>query len=182
MVTLGKNYLIHVNQLFLVSKRFERLQHGLSSVHLERKDRQNVRSAQEIAYKRVQDCLQSIIDGVDGHASDEAVRGTLLLQDCLQSIIDGADGHASDESVRGTLLYLQLVWMYNEIFFSLIASLSKKILYVHFLGIWRNFVHMQPSLDLKTHFITKECYLDSLISCHFAVMLIVIIILIVNAD
>ena len=55
VMALGKNYLIHVNHLMLVSKRFERLQHGLSS--LERKDRQNVRSAQEIAYKRVQDCL-----------------------------------------------------------------------------------------------------------------------------
>ena len=153
MLTLGKNYLIHVNHLLLVSKCFEKLQHGLSSVHLERKDRQNLRSAQEIIYKCVQDCIQNIIDGVD----------------C----------HARDESARGILLYLQLVWMYNEIFFSSIASFTKRILYagyiVHFLGIWRNFVHMQPPIDFKTHFITKECYLDSLLSCHFTVMLIIFI-------
>ena len=42
VMTSGTNHLIHINHLQLVFGRFDRFQHGLSNIHLQRKDRQNV--------------------------------------------------------------------------------------------------------------------------------------------
>ena len=76
----------------------------------------------------------------------------------------------------GSSVYLRLVWYHVEIFFSPIANLRTRIKYgalvSHFLGIWRNFIVLTPGLNLKSHFITRECYQDLLLSTHFAVMLI----------
>ena len=87
VMTLGTNHLIHINHLQLVFDRFDRFQHDLSNIHLQRKDRQNVRIAQEVCF------IQVIL--------------------CLQKIIEGDDNHAPDESVTGTMCYLKVAWMYN---------------------------------------------------------------------
>ena len=42
----------------------------------------------------------------------------------------------------------------------------------HFFAIWRNSVYRDDHLKLATNFITRETYIDVLLSCHFAVMLI----------
>ena len=43
----------------------------------------------------------------------------------------------------------------------------------HFLGIWRNWVYQQHDLVLRRNFISRETYTDVLLSCQFAVMIIV---------
>ena len=145
-MTLGTNHLIHINHLQLVFDRFDRFQHGLSNIHLQRKDRQNVRIAQEVCF------IQVIL--------------------CLQNIIEGDDNHAPDESVTGTMCYLKVAWMYTEMFFFTGCHIIQKNYVCDFLGIWRNFVHRIKGLNMKTHFITRECYRGALISCHFVVFLI----------
>ena len=77
VMTLGTNHLIHINHLQLVFDRFDRFQHDLSNIHLQRKDRQNVRIAQEVCFIQVILCLQKIIEGDDNHAPDESVTGTM---------------------------------------------------------------------------------------------------------
>ena len=109
VMTLGTNHFIHINHLQLVFGRFNRFQHGLSNIHLQRKDRQNVRIAQEVCF------IQVIL--------------------CLQKIIEGDDNHAPDESVTGTMCYLKVAWMYNEMFFSPVATLSKLFIFWGYGGI-----------------------------------------------
>ena len=149
---LGNNYMAHMNHLKLVTELFELHHHGLTKNDILRKDRQNWASAQRLTFLRVQHCLQQIVDGIE-----EISR-------------------PPDPSVLGTLTYLRLVWYYVEIFFSPVASLVTRIKYAalvtHFLGIWRNFIVNTQGLNLKSHFITRECYQDLLLSTHFTVMLI----------
>lgn len=64
-----------------------------------------------------------------------------------------------------------------EIFCSSVASLTNRIkhtaIVTHFLGIWRNWVYRHRNLKLSVNFISRESYTDVILSCHFAVMLIV---------
>ncbi len=147
---MGEGLMIHMNHLLLVTQIFPRLRHGLTKNHIERKDCQNWRSAQELTY--------------------------LCVQDCLKEIIEGRNGQKQDRSLLGTLTYLEVVWHYVEIFFSPVASLADRIQYAgfvtHFLAIWKNFVNLHPEQTLQKNFLTRECYQDCLISCHFAVLLI----------
>lgn len=149
---LGKNHMAHMNHLKLVTEVFEVHHHGLTKNDIMRKDRQNWVSAQRLTFLRVQNCLEQIVEGID-----EISR-------------------PPDPSVLGSLVYLRLVWYYVEIFFSPVANLRTQIKYaalvLHFLGIWRNFIVLTPGLNLKSHFITRECYQNLLLSTHFAVMLI----------
>ena len=149
---LGKNHMAHMNHLQLVIELFEVHQHGLTKKDILRKDRQNQASAQKLTFLRVENCLQQIVDGMD------------------------EIGRPPDLSGSESLVYLRLLWYYVEIFFSPVANLCTRIKYAalvsHFLGIWRNFIVLTPGLNLKSHFITRECYQDLLLSTHFAVMLI----------
>ena len=63
-----------------------------------------------------------------------------------------------------------------EIFCSSSATLTTRITYAAivctFLGIWRNWIVNTPRLTLKENFISRETYIDTLLSCHFAVSFI----------
>lgn len=63
-----------------------------------------------------------------------------------------------------------------EIFCSPVASLRDRIMYaaivVHFLGIWHNHVTITKGLTVQKHFLSRQTYLDVLLSAHFAVILI----------
>eukprot|EP00112_Aurelia_sp_Birch-Aquarium-sp1_P008356 Seg1918.2 transcript_id=Seg1918.2/GoldUCD/mRNA.D3Y31 product="hypothetical protein" protein_id=Seg1918.2/GoldUCD/D3Y31 len=154
IMMMGPNYMVHMNHLLLVLQIFPWLRHRLTKSHLERTDRQNWQITQEISFKSV--------------------------QSCLAELIDGNESRPPDDSLKGTYTCLRVVWSYVEIFFSLVATLSQRIKYagyfVHFLAIWRNFIHLHPHYNLRTHFLTRECYQDSLIAdskiAHFAVILI----------
>lgn len=99
------------------------------------------------------------------------------MQNCLQRLIDGdEDGRRPDPSLNGTLTYLKVIWNYVAIFCSKERTLYQRIvsaaLVVHFLGIGNNFVLREPRLSPKKNFISRETYQDTIISCHFAVILI----------
>ena len=147
-LTLGK-YLVHMNHLRLVKDSFPIEVHGLREEDVTRKDRQNWASCQRLTYLKVQDCLQKLIAG---------------------------DGVRPNQTVLGTWAYIYIIWHYMEIFVSLHASLHERVVYAGlvttFLGIWGNHIVIEDNLDMKLNFITRECFQDVILSCHYAVFLI----------
>ena len=69
-----------------------------------------------------------------------------------------------------------MCWRYVDVFLSQTASLLTRVVHAsyvcNFLRIWRGSVCHNPDQSLKTNFISRETYIDMLISCHFAVLLI----------
>ena len=147
---MGK-HVVHMNHLKLVAESFDRLAHNLSESHLQRKDRQNWKVAQEICSLKVQECLKNLIKGRNVN-------------------------RASDQSLVGTLVYLEIVWHFVEIFISPIATLYQRIknaaFVCAFLDIWKSFIEKTPELKISKNFITRECFYDTLLSCHAAVIMI----------
>ena len=149
-LTLG-NHRIHMNDLRLVTEIFEYDRHRLSSDDINRTDRQNWLSAQKLCLPRVTQCLQDLQDG-ECHDQRPHV------------------------GVAGTLAYMKIVWNYVNIFCSTTYSLESRIIscamVTHFLAIWHNNIVRTDGLHTATHFISRETYIDVVLSCHFAVMLI----------
>ena len=145
-------HLVHMNHLQLVSEVFPFAHHGLGVSDIERRDRQNWRSAQKLTFPKVQECLEALINGT-------------------------VQGYPPNITLLGTKMYRVIIWYYVEIFCSSVASLTNRIKYAaivtHFLGIWRNWVYRHRNLKLSVNFISRETYTDVIFSCHFAVMLIV---------
>jgi len=83
---------------------------------------------------------------------------------------EGFLDHPPNPAVLGTKTYLSIIWHYLNIFEDPTVTLSDRIYHsavvVTFLGIWFK-------LNIYTNFITRETYQDVLLSCHFAVMIIV---------
>lgn len=100
----------------------------------------------------------------------------LSVQTCLLNIANGNNGVTKDVSVYGTWAFLYVAWHYTEIFFSLHASLRERIKYaafvVIFFSLWRNWILISDAFSLKQNFLTRECFQDVLLSCHFVVILI----------
>ena len=75
------------------------------------------------------------------------------------------------------ILRISHYWERQPIFSRSVASLTNKIKYAaivtHFLGICRNWVYRHRNLKLSVKFISRETYKAGILSCHFAVMLIV---------
>ena len=145
------NFMVHMNHLQLVYEMFPIPEHGLGVNDIQRKDRQNWRSAQKLTFPKVRNCLQMLMEG-------------------------RVEGYARNPTLLGTKIYLHVVWLYVEIFCSSVASLRRRITYAatvtHFLAIWHNYIHRNERLSVKENFISRETYQDVLISCHFAVILI----------
>ena len=145
-------YLVHMNHLQLVSEVFPFADHGLGRSDIERRDRQNWRSAQKLTFPKVQSCLEALIN--------------VTVQ-----------GRPPDITLLGTKTYLLIIWYYVEIFCSCVASLATRIKYAaivtHYLAIWRNWIYRHRNLQVAVNFISRETYTDVILSCHFAVMLIV---------
>ena len=120
-------HLVHMNHLQLVSEVFPFADHGLGVSDIERRDRQNWRSAQKLTFPKVQECLEALINGT-------------------------AQGRPPNITLLGTKTYLLIIWYYVEIFCSSVASLTNRIKYAaivtHFLGIWRNWVYRHRNLKL----------------------------------
>ncbi|XP_066930769.1 uncharacterized protein [Clytia hemisphaerica] len=136
-------YLIHLNQIREVYEKFPIEIHGLRKTDINRDDRQNWRSAQRLSFKKVQELLKEI----------------------------------KTEANKATLVYLKVVWYYVEIFCSDICSLVDRIKYCatvcFFLGIWRNWVRRNKSTTLDTSFISRQSYIDTITSCHFATTFVI---------
>lgn len=120
--------LVHMNHLQLVSELFPFADHGLGVSDIERRDRQNWRSAQKLTFPKVQGCIEALINGT-------------------------GQGRPLDITLLGTKTYLSIIWYYVEIFCSCVASLTTRIKYAaivtHFLAIWRNWIYRHRNLKLK---------------------------------
>ena len=165
----GKKYINHLdhvsrnlmmgNGLVVLMNHVERLiandnvhNHGLTKEHVRRdRDRQNWKIAQELSFKRVQERMEHLMSG-------------------------NIEGCPPDTTMTGTVIFLKVMWFYIEIFGSPILPLKNRITYagvvVHFLSVWRNYVFWEDGMTLKSNFISNQCYLDIIMSCHSAVMLI----------
>ncbi len=143
-------YMVHSNHILLILETFTFDRHGLTRDDVERRDRQNWRSAQRLVF--------------------------LQVQECLQELITGNRTTAPNNLLKGTLVFLKVIWMYVEIFCSPVASLRQRIVYAatvtHFLGIWRAFVRQSRDFSLHKNFLSRETFTDVLLSTHFAVILI----------
>ena len=140
-------YLAHRNYLRVVAQAFARHIHGRRDEDINKRDRQNWAFAQRTSFPCVRQCLEDIVHG----------------QNALK-----------DPTARSTSICLELVNYYMEIFVSLEATLYERIKYagavVTFLGIWCNYVVLNPGLTLKDNFLTRETFQDVLLSAHKAVM------------
>ena len=78
--------------------------------------------------------------------------------------------------VKKKHLHLEIVWHFVEIFISPIATLCQRIKYAAFvcafLDIWKTFIEKTPELQISKNFIKRECFYDTLLSCHAAVIMI----------
>ncbi len=75
VMMMGTNFMVHMNHLQRVADMFPRIRHGLGKSHIERTDRQNWRIAQEMTFLPVQACLRELVDGANGRAPYQALRG-----------------------------------------------------------------------------------------------------------
>ncbi|KAJ7387394.1 hypothetical protein OS493_004388 [Desmophyllum pertusum] len=149
VLRLGR-YSAHMNHLRLVMALFPPCVHGMHADDVARKDRQKWEVVQRLKFKSV--------------------------QQCLLDISNGNNDTPKDATVYGTWAFLYVAWHYTEIFFSLHASLRDRVKYCAFVsvffGLWRNWVIISDDLTLKANFLTRECFQDVLLSCHYVVILI----------
>ena len=149
ILQLGR-YSAHMNHLRLVMETFPPCIHGMHADDVARKDRQKWEVVQRLKF--------------------------LSVQTCLLDITQGNNGVVKDVSVYGTWAFLYVAWHYTEIFFSLHASLRERIKYAAFVAIffslWRDWILLSNAFSLKQNFLTRECFQDVLLSCHFVAILI----------
>ena len=128
-------------------------EHGLSLEDIHRKDRQNFKSAQCLCSRKVVDCL-------------------LPMQTNAQ--------YGSPERTQGTELYLDIVGDYVDIFASSTLNLRERVVFASkvmwFLKLWRLFIaygeHGDDIPKVGVNFISQQCFIDIIMSCHFVILLI----------
>ena len=144
-------YPVHRNFLRQVLDVFHSQEHGLRQEDVNKRDVQNWASCQRTTFPKVRQCLFDLINGIN----------------CPQA----------NNLALGLWAYLDVLYHYLEIFVSLRASLTERIEHssyvVHFLGIWRSYIIMSRDLTLKENFLSRETFQDILLSCHFAVLMII---------
>lgn len=127
-------------------------EHGLNLEDTYRKDRQNFKSAQTLCSRKVVNCLVKM--------RTEASYGP-------------------PERTEGTELYLEIVGDYVDIFASSTLNLRERVVLASkvmwFLKLWRLFIaHGDHGDDIPTvgvNFISQQCFIDIVMSCHFVVLL-----------
>ena len=73
------DYLVHMNHLQLVYEMFPIPDHGLGLNDVQRSDRQNWRSAQNLTFPQVRNCLQMLMEGlVEGHPRNPSLLGNKI--------------------------------------------------------------------------------------------------------
>jgi hypothetical protein len=142
------------NHLRLLLTHFDKADHGLCETDIDVRDVQNYPAVQRLAFPGIRVCLDQV----------------------QVSFISKVSGKRVQEDVRGTSAHLQVLWAFLDIFYgqgTLWERVSLASFVVHMLYMGGNFVrHHGYGLNLKEHWLTRECVTDMLISCHFAVNLI----------
>ena len=150
---LGPNHMAHMSHLKRVTEVFKESEHSLRKTDIERRDRQNFESVQRICFKKVRDCLDMLIDG--------------------KSM---APERPPESCMRGTREYLLLISNYLDFYFNEFTTLKEKVtkasFVINFIELWRKYISQSKNLSLKENFLTRECYIDCLLSCHACIILI----------
>ena len=96
----------------------------------------------------------------------------------FEQAMSGAGGLGPNPGLSGTYEYLKLVHRHVAMFMSTKLSLGVRVrsagYVVMFLRLWRLWVVATPGKTLEQNFISRECYLDALIACHFVVLLMML--------
>ena len=118
--------------------------HGLAVKNTQQKDRQNWPSAQAILSRKVRHALWQ-----------------------HQSAVGGQEG---------LILYLDMAWRYTHIYFSRVITFEERIEHacyiIHFLRLWRAWIFLQEGCTVKDNFLTRETFVDTVMSCHSAILTI----------
>lgn len=142
------------NHIRLLLAHFDKSEHGLCETDIDVRDVQNFPAVQRLAFPGVRACLDQVQVSFTSKVSGERVQ----------------------DDVRGTSAHLRVLWAFLDIFYgqgTLWERISLASFVVHMLYMGGNFVrHHGYGLNLKEHWLTRECVTDLLISCHFAVNLI----------
>jgi len=98
--------------------------------------------------------------------------------ECMRKMVAG-EGVAMNRTVEGMLVFLKMVRRYIGIFASRRDDLKTRVEsagYVcMFLRLWRQWIKHHPDMNLATHFISREAYQDTLLSCHYFAMLLMVL-------
>ena len=71
-------FLVHMNHIHLVHRTFGHEEHDLRFENIQHQDHQNFQSAQRLISKKVQQCLQQLVDGSDECRPFAELPGTLV--------------------------------------------------------------------------------------------------------
>jgi hypothetical protein len=98
--------------------------------------------------------------------------------DSMRNLCEGHNDLAGNESVRGTMEYLKLCRLYVSIFADKtlphIEHVRRAGEVCTYLRLWSGYVKSNSVLKKNNSFITREAYQDALISCHCAVIIIMV--------
>lgn len=136
---------VTIGHMLIVTSQFQAHEHQCAERDIQRLDRQNWASAQALFKTPMLKCLAKL------HEEKKVP--------CL-----------------GTLVYLRMINRYISVFYSLSLSLADRIKRVsftlHFLCRWRMWVLKSRKHTLEQNFISRESYLDVLISAHQVILVI----------
>ena len=147
---LGAQNPAHMADIRFVVKQFSDVECGLRKMDYARnRDTMDVSSACRVAMRTLQEKMKKIQEGVSGKP-------------------------ISTSHSAGTIRYLEIVWKYTEVFegkYSTYYTKVKHCSYIaNYLLAWRHWVNETPEFNLKEHFLTRETYLDTRLSCHAVVL------------
>ena len=149
VVFWGK-YVASKNHLLLVLQKFNKDEHGLLEEDVNVKDKQNFPAVQRIAFPKVRKCLEQLDAGLQG------------------------EGFNCQEHVKGTILHLEVIWAFLEVFYgrgSLLDRVKLSSFVVHMIYFGTEYIrHSRHGHYLKDNWLTRESITDCLISCHSAVL------------
>jgi hypothetical protein len=148
--------LLALEHVGLVYNRFTFDEHGLRAEDVQRSDRQNWASAQQLCQLKVRNCLEK-------------------LRTCPK---------VHQERCLGILMYLEICSNYIDIFLSESLDLRGRVVLAakvsFFFRLWKlwlkhgdhGVLDNSKSLNAQESFVNQQCFIDIQISCHFVILLI----------
>ena len=71
-----------------------------------------------------------------------------------------------------------MAWKYTHLFFSRVITFRERIEHacyiIHFLRLWRTWVYLQDGYTVTKNFLTRETFVDTVMSCHSAILVILL--------
>ena len=80
--------------------------------------------------------------------------------------------------LQGLIIFLEMAWKYTHLFFSRVITFRERIEHacyiIHFLRLWRAWVYLQDGYTVTKNFLTRETFVDTVMSCHSAILVILL--------